>query len=105
MRLWYDEPAEDWNHALPVGGGKLGAMVFGGVSHGTHTNERRLDLGGTSRTQITTGSTTGHRTPRVNCSSRENTPKHRTSYKKASWENALPPRSYQTLGRPIHRAK
>ena len=33
MKLWYDEPAEDWNRALPVGGGKLGAMVFGGVSH------------------------------------------------------------------------
>ncbi len=31
MRLWYDEPAENWNHALPVGCGKLGAMVFGGV--------------------------------------------------------------------------
>ncbi len=33
MKLWYDEPAEDWNCALPVGDGKLGAMVFGGVSH------------------------------------------------------------------------
>ncbi|MBT3606288.1 MAG: glycoside hydrolase family 95 protein [Candidatus Latescibacteria bacterium] len=32
MRLWYDKPAEEWNHALPVGSGKLGAMVFGGVS-------------------------------------------------------------------------
>ena len=31
MRLWYDKPAETWNHALPVGCGKLGAMVFGGV--------------------------------------------------------------------------
>ncbi|MDP6040779.1 MAG: glycoside hydrolase N-terminal domain-containing protein, partial [Candidatus Latescibacteria bacterium] len=31
MRLWYDQPAEEWNHALPVGCGKLGAMVFGGV--------------------------------------------------------------------------
>ena len=33
MKLWYDEPAENWNHALSVGGGKLGAMVFGGVSN------------------------------------------------------------------------
>ena len=31
MKLWYDKPAENWNHALPVGCGKLGAMVFGGV--------------------------------------------------------------------------
>ena len=30
-RLWYDEPAADWNAALPVGNGSLGAMVFGGV--------------------------------------------------------------------------
>ena len=31
MKLWYDEPAENWNRALPVGCGKLGAMVFRGV--------------------------------------------------------------------------
>lgn len=30
-RLWYDEPAEDWVQALPLGNSKLGAMVFGGV--------------------------------------------------------------------------
>lgn len=29
MRLWYENPAEDWNSALPLGNGKLGAMVFG----------------------------------------------------------------------------
>ncbi|MGJ8653626.1 MAG: glycoside hydrolase family 95 protein [Opitutaceae bacterium] len=30
--LWYDEPAEKWeNNALPVGNGRLAAMVFGGV--------------------------------------------------------------------------
>jgi alpha-L-fucosidase 2 len=27
--MWYDEPAEKWEHALPVGNGRLGAMVFG----------------------------------------------------------------------------
>ena len=32
MRLWYETPAEEWNQALPVGCGKLGAMVFGGVA-------------------------------------------------------------------------
>ena len=31
MKLWYDKPAPDWNSALPVGCGKLGAMVFGGT--------------------------------------------------------------------------
>lgn len=30
-RLWYEEPARDWNEALPVGNGRLGAMIFGGV--------------------------------------------------------------------------
>jgi alpha-L-fucosidase 2 len=29
MRLWYRQPAKDWNEALPVGNGRLGAMVFG----------------------------------------------------------------------------
>ncbi|ULQ53064.1 glycoside hydrolase family 95 protein [Flavihumibacter fluvii] len=27
--LWYDEPAKKWEDALPVGNGRLGAMVFG----------------------------------------------------------------------------
>ncbi len=29
--LWYRQPAADWNEALPVGNGRLGAMVFGGI--------------------------------------------------------------------------
>lgn len=28
-RLWYDQPAKEWVEALPVGNGRLGAMVFG----------------------------------------------------------------------------
>lgn len=27
--LWYRQPAADWNQALPIGNGRLGAMVFG----------------------------------------------------------------------------
>ena len=30
--LWYRQPAREWNEALPVGNGRLGAMVFGGVA-------------------------------------------------------------------------
>ena len=30
--LWFDEAAERWEEALPVGNGRLGAMVFGGLS-------------------------------------------------------------------------
>lgn len=29
LYLWYQQPAKDWNEALPVGNGRLGAMVFG----------------------------------------------------------------------------
>lgn len=31
MTLWYDRPAAQWVEALPVGNGRMGAMVFGGV--------------------------------------------------------------------------
>jgi alpha-L-fucosidase 2 len=30
--LWYDKPASNWNEALPVGNGRLSAMVFGGAT-------------------------------------------------------------------------
>jgi hypothetical protein len=36
--LWYDTPAKEWEDALPVGNGRLGAMVFG--KHG----EERIQL-------------------------------------------------------------
>lgn len=29
MKLWYDHPAGIWEEALPIGNGRLGAMVFG----------------------------------------------------------------------------
>lgn len=38
LQLWYDKPAEKWEEALPVGNGRLGAMIFGGP------NEERLQL-------------------------------------------------------------
>ena len=28
--LWYDKPAHEWTDALPIGNGRLGAMIFGG---------------------------------------------------------------------------
>jgi alpha-L-fucosidase 2 len=30
--LWYRQPAAKWTEALPVGNGRLGAMIFGGVA-------------------------------------------------------------------------
>lgn len=32
MRLWYRQPAAKWEEALPLGNGRMGAMVFGGTS-------------------------------------------------------------------------
>lgn len=32
LTLWYREPAIEWTEALPLGNGRLGAMVFGGVA-------------------------------------------------------------------------
>ncbi|MDR3252885.1 MAG: glycoside hydrolase family 95 protein [Tannerella sp.] len=29
LKMWYDQPAGEWVEALPVGNGRLGAMVFG----------------------------------------------------------------------------
>ncbi|MGB7063372.1 MAG: glycoside hydrolase family 95 protein, partial [Candidatus Zixiibacteriota bacterium] len=31
LRLWYKAPAQEWTEALPVGNGRLGGMIFGGV--------------------------------------------------------------------------
>lgn len=36
--LWYETPATDFHQALPLGNGRIGAMVFGGV------NEERIVL-------------------------------------------------------------
>jgi alpha-L-fucosidase 2 len=32
LKLWYDTPARQWTDALPIGNGRLGAMVFGGTA-------------------------------------------------------------------------
>ena len=32
LKLWYDKPAERWIEALPIGNGRLAAMVFGGTA-------------------------------------------------------------------------
>jgi len=32
LKLWYRQPAAQWVEALPVGNGRLGAMVFGGIA-------------------------------------------------------------------------
>lgn len=45
--LWYDKPADDWNKALPVGNGRIGAMVFGeAVREKISLNEDSIYSGG-----------------------------------------------------------
>ncbi len=43
LKLWYTKPSASWNEALPIGNGRLGAMVFGGVNNETfQLNEESL---------------------------------------------------------------
>ena len=30
-RIWYNKPSINWNEALPIGNGRMGAMVYGAV--------------------------------------------------------------------------
>ncbi|WP_165824023.1 glycoside hydrolase family 95 protein [Pseudochryseolinea flava] len=30
-KIWFNHPALNWNEALPVGNGRIGAMIFGGI--------------------------------------------------------------------------
>ena len=47
MKLWYHAPATVWTEALPLGNGRLGAMVFGGVAREQlQLNEDTLWTGG-----------------------------------------------------------
>ena len=39
LTLWYDRPAAQWVDALPIGNGRLGAMVFGGGDDGSPEKE------------------------------------------------------------------
>ncbi len=46
-RLWYTRPADEWVQALPIGNGRIGAMVFGGVaSERLQLNEDTFFSGG-----------------------------------------------------------
>src|SRR4051812_48444094 len=46
--LWYDKPATDWEkEALPIGNGRIGAMVFGGAdAERLQVSEKSLWTGG-----------------------------------------------------------
>ena len=47
LRLWYDSPAKVWEEALPLGNGRIGAMVFGNPLEEVYQlNEETLWSGG-----------------------------------------------------------
>jgi alpha-L-fucosidase 2 len=47
LTLWYSRPAIEWEQALPVGNGRLGGMVFGGIGEEhIQLNEDTLWSGG-----------------------------------------------------------
>ncbi|MBC7914371.1 MAG: glycoside hydrolase family 95 protein, partial [Pyrinomonadaceae bacterium] len=52
-KLWYKKPAKVWTEALPVGNGRLGAMIFGGVNEELiQLNEGTYWTGGPVRTNV-----------------------------------------------------
>jgi len=47
LKLWYHQPAVKWTDALPIGNGRSGAMLFGGVDEDhIQFNEQTLWTGG-----------------------------------------------------------
>lgn len=56
LKLWYNEPAREWTQALPVGNGRLGAMIFGRVNEELlQLNEATLWSGGPVNNNINPG--------------------------------------------------
>lgn len=46
-RLWYRQPASEWEEALPLGNGRLGAMIYGGTDRELiQVNEESMWFGG-----------------------------------------------------------
>lgn len=47
LKLWYRSPAQKWTDALPIGNGRLGGMIYGGVQEEyIQFNEETLWTGG-----------------------------------------------------------
>ena len=47
LKLWYRQPAVKWTEALPIGNGRIGAMLFGGVEQDRiQFNEETIWTGG-----------------------------------------------------------
>ncbi len=63
LQLWYRQPAAEWTEALPVGNGRLGAMVYGGLAEETlQINEDTIWCGRPEALNRTAG---GRQLPRI----------------------------------------
>jgi alpha-L-fucosidase 2 len=52
-RLWYRQPAERWLQALPIGNGRLGGMLFGGIGQERiHLSESTIWSGAPPRQSV-----------------------------------------------------
>lgn len=88
-KLWYDRPAQVWTEALPLGNGRLGAMVYGTPA----TEQIQLNEEPSGRDAPTTTPTPMHWNiiPRIRdlVFSRANIWKHRRSPPKRSWQRPI----------------
>ena len=95
--LWYQKPADEWEEALPLGNGRLGAMVFGQIQkEQIQVNEESIWY--------------GKRRERINPDAKENLPKIREYIRNGQIQKAQKlmslamtgcpygERMYQTLG-------
>jgi len=97
LKLWYRQPAAQWVEALPVGNGRLGAMVFGG------TNSERIQLNENTLWEgyprETTNPKSGEALPEVRRLLFAGKVKEATDLaEKTMLGNPIGVRSYQTLG-------
>lgn len=61
MSLWYRKPAEEWAQSIPLGNGRIGAMVWGGVVNDTVSLNDVTAWSGQAQTGLDKdGSSTGY---------------------------------------------
>ncbi|MBL7971141.1 MAG: glycoside hydrolase family 95 protein, partial [Prolixibacteraceae bacterium] len=96
LRLWYTGPAGNWNEALPIGNGRMGAMVFGGITEEhLQLNENTLYSGEPSQSCKNADVTKGFDLVMKLLSEEKNA--EADEYIRKNWLGRLPA-SYQPLG-------
>lgn len=86
-KLWYQKPADEWEEALPLGNGRLGAMVFGQIQkEQIQVNEESIWY--------------GKRRERINPDAKENLPKIREYIRNGQIQNAQKLMSLAMTGCP-----